>query len=195
MFTFVIASARRRRTPALSRPYGRRPYGRCATARGNLPRLLPRRHRDGGGGVRVPLASAPPAAARTWTPHGTPSPPAPVCCSSTPPHSREISAAALKRQKVTWPDEFTRTEFHARVDPLHAVARDLVPRIAKLQALRDALLHDISAKAGVLREPKQPEQPEQRNAGTSPLTAVPAPRRKGGLDETGWGPEARRRHE
>lgn len=107
-------------------------------------------------------------------------------------NSREISAAAVKRQKVTWPDEFTRAEFHATVDPLHAVARDLVSRIATLHAMRDALLRDISAKAGVLREP---EEPERRSPDTPPLTAVSAPRRKGGVDETGWGPEARWRHE
>ncbi|MDX3357975.1 hypothetical protein PV703_32750, partial [Streptomyces sp. ME01-24h] len=68
-------------------------------------------------------------------------------------NGREISAAALKRQKVTWPDEFTRAEFHATADPLHTVARELLSRIATLHSLRDALLHDISAKAGVLRQP------------------------------------------
>lgn len=107
-------------------------------------------------------------------------------------NSREISALALKRLEVTWPDEFTRAAFHATADPLHAVARDLVAKLETLHALRDALLRDISAKAGVLREP---QEPEQRSSGTPPLAAVPVPRRTGGFDETGWGPEARWRHE
>lgn len=105
---------------------------------------------------------------------------------------REISALRLKSLTLTWPDRFTRADFHRVAEPLHATARLLVSKISTLHALRDALLRDISAKAGVLREPEEPEQP---SPGTPPLTAVPAPRRKGGLDETGWGQEARWRHE
>ncbi|MFC9271114.1 hypothetical protein ACFTXJ_25500 [Streptomyces zhihengii] len=67
-------------------------------------------------------------------------------------NSREISALALKRLKVVWPDRYTRAEFYEMAEPLHATARLLVAKIATLHALRDALLHDISAKAGVLQE-------------------------------------------
>ncbi|WP_393080082.1 hypothetical protein [Streptomyces sp. LN704] len=75
-------------------------------------------------------------------------------------NGREISAGALKRLEVTWPDQFTRTDFHTMADPLHAVARLLVAKTATLHTMRDALLRDISAKAGVLREPTaEPEEP------------------------------------
>ncbi|MFE5124974.1 hypothetical protein [Streptomyces sp. NPDC056669] len=88
-------------------------------------------------------------------------------------NGREISAGALKRLEVTWPDRFTRTDFHTMADPLHAVARLLVAKIATLHTLRDALLRDISAKAGVLREPTA----EQEEQGT------PAPRPTAGRTE------------
>lgn len=68
-------------------------------------------------------------------------------------NAREISALALKRLKVTWPDQFTRSAFHRMAEPLHATARLHISKIATLHNLRDALLRDISAKAGVLREP------------------------------------------
>ncbi|GAA1927035.1 hypothetical protein GCM10009716_38880 [Streptomyces sodiiphilus] len=68
-------------------------------------------------------------------------------------NGREISAGALKRLEVTWPDRCTRSDFHTMADPLHTMARLLVAKIATLHTLRDALLRDISAKAGVLREP------------------------------------------
>lgn len=108
-------------------------------------------------------------------------------------NGREISAAALKRQEVTWPDEFTRAEFHATVDPLHAVVRNLVSKGATLQALRDALLRDISAKAGVLREPTT--APEEDGTRASSPTAVPPPRigrtgnASGCFQEASWAPE------
>jgi type I restriction enzyme S subunit len=81
-------------------------------------------------------------------------------------NGREISAGALKRLEVTWPDQFTRTDFHTMADPLHAVARLLVAKIATLHTMRDALLRDISAKAGVLRDPAA--EPEEQG--------TPAPR-------------------
>ncbi|MFH8490183.1 hypothetical protein [Streptomyces longisporoflavus] len=100
--------------------------------------------------------------------------------------SREISARALKRLEVTWPDRFTRAAFHKQVDPLHTAARLLVSKIATLHALRDALFRDISAKAGVLREPTA--EPGERSAGT----ASPAPRIRHNLYESGWDLESRR---
>lgn len=89
-------------------------------------------------------------------------------------NGREISAGALKRLEVTWPDRFTRTDFHAMAEPLHAVARLLVAKIATLHTLRDALLRDISAKAGVLREPTA--EPEEQGAPAPRPTAAPSPR-------------------
>ncbi|WP_107102878.1 hypothetical protein [Streptomyces torulosus] len=89
-------------------------------------------------------------------------------------NGREISARALKRLEVTWPDQFTRTEFHTMAGPLHAVMRLLVAKIATLHSLRDALLHDISAKAGVLREPTA--EPEEQGT-PAPAHRGPAPRR------------------
>nr|WSZ97516.1 hypothetical protein OH820_19320 [Streptomyces sp. NBC_00857] len=65
-------------------------------------------------------------------------------------NAREISARALKRLSIAWPDSITRADFHAMTDPLHAVARQLVSESATLHDLKDALLRDISAKAGVL---------------------------------------------
>lgn len=77
-------------------------------------------------------------------------------------NSREISAGALKDLEVTWPDRWTRVDFHRTAEPLHALARFLVSKITTLHALRDTLLNDISAKAGVLREPTA--EPEERGA-------------------------------
>ncbi|WP_240812919.1 hypothetical protein [Streptomyces sp. DASNCL29] len=91
-------------------------------------------------------------------------------------NGREISAGALKRLEVTWPDRCTRTDFHTMADPLHAMARLLVAKIATLHTLRDALLRDISAKAGVLREPTT--EPEEQSA--------PAPRPTAGPRTTGY---------
>ncbi|MEU2837142.1 hypothetical protein ABZ776_08580 [Streptomyces sp. NPDC007076] len=105
-------------------------------------------------------------------------------------NAREISALALKRLKVTWPDQFTRTAFHRMAEPLHATARLLVSKIATLHNLRDALLRDISAKAGVLREPAA--QPGEEGAHTPHPTAVPAPRGGKSGHESGWSPETRR---
>ncbi|MEV6407662.1 MULTISPECIES: restriction endonuclease subunit S domain-containing protein [Streptomyces] len=87
-------------------------------------------------------------------------------------NSREISAHALKRLEITWPDRFTRTDFHAMAEPLHAVARHMVAKIATLHTLRDTLLRDISAKAGVLREPTT--EPQERGAPPPRPTTGPA---------------------
>ncbi|MFE4021758.1 hypothetical protein ACFXPZ_30865 [Streptomyces sp. NPDC059101] len=65
-------------------------------------------------------------------------------------NTREISAYALRHLSITWTDSITRANFHDMTDPLHAVARQLVSKSATLHELKDALLHDISAKAGVL---------------------------------------------
>ncbi|MFI9580384.1 hypothetical protein ACIHCQ_00680 [Streptomyces sp. NPDC052236] len=105
-------------------------------------------------------------------------------------NAREVSALALKRLKVTWPDQFTRTAFHRMAEPLHATARLLVSKIATLHNLRDALLRDISAKAGVLREPAA--QPGEEGSLTPRPTGVPAPRGGKTGNESGWSPEARR---
>ncbi|MCJ0868537.1 hypothetical protein [Streptomyces sp. AP-93] len=78
-------------------------------------------------------------------------------------NGREISAKTLKRLEVTWPDQFTRTDFHTMAEPPHAVARLLMSKTETLHALRDALLRDISAKAGVLREPSA--QPREATTG------------------------------
>ncbi|WP_413103270.1 hypothetical protein [Streptomyces sp. Inha503] len=95
-------------------------------------------------------------------------------------NGREISAGALKRLEVTWPDRFTRTDFHTMADPLHAMARLLVAKIATLHTLRDALLRDISAKAGVLRQPTT--EPEEQSAPAPRPTAGPVPRGMTGKD-------------
>ncbi|WP_327215368.1 hypothetical protein OG483_17565 [[Kitasatospora] papulosa] len=76
-------------------------------------------------------------------------------------NAREISARALSRMSITWPDSFTRADFHNMTDPLHAVARQLVSESATLHGLKDALLRDISAKAGVLLE-QEAEPDEER---------------------------------
>lgn len=76
-------------------------------------------------------------------------------------NAREISARALSRLSIAWPDSFTRADFHNMTDPLHAVARQLVSESATLHDLKDALLRDISAKAGVLLE-QEAEPDEER---------------------------------
>lgn len=94
--------------------------------------------------------------------------------------AKEPARRALKRLEVTWPDRFTRTDFHTVADPLHAMARLLVAKIATLHTLRDALLRDISAKAGVLREPTT--EPEEQSAPAPRPTAGPASRGMTGND-------------
>ncbi|WP_405769860.1 hypothetical protein [Streptomyces sp. NBC_01538] len=79
-------------------------------------------------------------------------------------NAREISARALSRMSITWPDSFTRADFHNMTDPLHAVARQLVSESATLHDLKDALLRDISAKADVLLE--QEAEPDEERAYT-----------------------------
>ncbi|MFW6724658.1 hypothetical protein ACHZ98_31825 [Streptomyces sp. MAR4 CNY-716] len=78
---------------------------------------------------------------------------------------REISARALKGLVITWPDRHARADFHRVAESLHATSRLLVSKIATLRALRDALLHDIAAKAGILRKPTDGEE-----TGSSQLT-------------------------
>ncbi|OBQ49261.1 hypothetical protein A4U61_30450 [Streptomyces sp. H-KF8] len=95
---------------------------------------------------------------------------------------REISALRLRSLALTWPGRFTRADFRRSAEPLHATARLLVSKIATLHTLREALLRDISAKAGVLREPTT--EPEGQHL------ALSAPRGEGNLDESGWGLEA-----
>lgn len=67
-------------------------------------------------------------------------------------NAREISARAFSRLSVAWPDVDTRARFQELAAPLHAMASKLVAEIRTLYDLKDALLRDISAKAGVLRE-------------------------------------------
>ncbi|MFE9043723.1 hypothetical protein ACFYOG_22825 [Streptomyces sp. NPDC007818] len=108
-------------------------------------------------------------------------------------NGREISAGALKRLEVTWPDRWTRADFHRTAEPLHAMARFLASKITTLHALRDALLHDISAKAGVLREPTA--EPDERGSRAPRPAEVPAPRGSRTGHEPGWSLENRRGHE
>lgn len=104
-------------------------------------------------------------------------------------NGREISARALKSLEVSWPDRLTRADFHKTAEPLHAVARLLVSRIATLNALRDALLRDISAKAGILRDPTV--EPGEQGTGTPRPTAISVPRAGRPDNKSGWSPEAR----
>lgn len=104
--------------------------------------------------------------------------------------AREVSARALSRLNINWPDSRTRADFHTMTEPLHAVARLLVSEIAILQDLKDALLRDISAKAGVLQE--QEAELEEEGLHLSRLPAIPAPRGVTAGNETGWFPEKRR---
>jgi len=105
-------------------------------------------------------------------------------------NAREISARALSRLSITWPDSITRTDFHTRTDPLHAVARQLVSESATLHDLKDALLRDISAKAGVLLE--QEAEPDEERVYPPRPSMVPTPREATTGHESGWSPENRR---
>lgn len=99
-------------------------------------------------------------------------------------NSREISARALKSLDITWPDRFTRADFHRVAEPLHATARLLVSKIATLHALRDALLRDISAKAGVLLEQEAEGDEKDVHGARSP--GFPAQREAMTGHESGW---------
>lgn len=61
-------------------------------------------------------------------------------------NSRDISARAVSRLNIAWPDQTIRNDFHTKVDPLHVTARQLVSTISRLRALKNAILSDISAK-------------------------------------------------
>lgn len=88
-------------------------------------------------------------------------------------NGREISALALRRLEITWPDRFSRAEFHRAAEPLHEAAQLLVSRIATLHDLRNALLRDISAKAGILREPAT--ESAERDTGAPDHAEIPLP--------------------
>lgn len=62
-------------------------------------------------------------------------------------NSRDISARAVSRLNIAWPDQTIRDDFHTKVDPLHVTARQLVSSISRLRGLKDAILRDISSKA------------------------------------------------
>ncbi|MFE6932467.1 hypothetical protein ACFVDT_10640 [Streptomyces sp. NPDC057699] len=108
-------------------------------------------------------------------------------------NSREISALALRRLKITWPDRFSRAEFHKAAEPLHEAAQLLVSKIATLHDLQNSLLRDISAKAGILREPTT--KSAEQGTGAPHPAEVPAPRASRTGHEPGWPPEYRRAHE
>ncbi|MGW3656283.1 hypothetical protein ACWD6R_11475 [Streptomyces sp. NPDC005151] len=103
-------------------------------------------------------------------------------------NAREVSARALSRLSITWPELGTRADFHAVADPLHAMAKQLVSDVATLHDLKDSLLRDISAKAGALLE--QEAEPDEKH--TYPRSAIPTPRESSTGHETGWPPENRR---
>ncbi|MFJ6298890.1 hypothetical protein ACIQJX_36770 [Streptomyces griseoviridis] len=105
-------------------------------------------------------------------------------------NAREISARALSRLSISWPDSTTRGDFHTLTDPLHAMARQLVSEIATLHDLKDALLRDISAKAGVLLE--QEAEPDEERVNVPRPSMVPTPREAATGHESGWSPENRR---
>jgi type I restriction enzyme S subunit len=105
-------------------------------------------------------------------------------------NAREISARALSRLSISWPDSTTRGDFHTLTDPLHAMARQLVSEIATLHDLKDALLRDISAKAGVLLE--QEAEPDEEPVHPPRPSMVPAPREGATGHESGWSSENRR---
>ncbi|GAB2957547.1 hypothetical protein GCM10023080_016360 [Streptomyces pseudoechinosporeus] len=105
-------------------------------------------------------------------------------------NAREISARALSRLSITWPDSSTRADFHTMTDPLHAVARQLVSESATLHDLKDALLRDISTKAGVLLE--QEAEPDEKRVYPPRPSVVPSPREATTGHESGWSPENRR---
>ncbi|MFF4179900.1 hypothetical protein [Streptomyces sp. NPDC001750] len=102
-------------------------------------------------------------------------------------NAREISARALSRLGITWPDSITRADFHAMTDPLHAVARQLVSKVATLHDLKDALLRDISAKAGAVLEQK--EEPDEERVYPTRPPVIPPTRKASTGHESGWSPE------
>ncbi|MGD9485121.1 hypothetical protein WDH52_18015 [Streptomyces sp. TRM70308] len=108
-------------------------------------------------------------------------------------NSREISSLALRRLKITWPDWFSRAEFHKAAGPLHEATQLLVSKIATLHDLRNALLRDISAKAGILRE--STDKSAKQSAGAPHRAEMLAPHVGRTGHESGWPPEHRRAHE
>ncbi|WP_187827282.1 hypothetical protein [Streptomyces sp. TRM68367] len=71
--------------------------------------------------------------------------------------------------------------------PLHSVARQLVSKVATLHDLKDALLRDISAKAGVVLE-REPEPGEEHVQPPRP-PAIPQPREATTGHASGWSPQ------
>ncbi|TVL90447.1 hypothetical protein [Streptomyces sp. SAJ15] len=105
-------------------------------------------------------------------------------------NAREISARALSRLSIVWPDSTTRGDFHTLTGPLHAMARQLVSESATLHDLKDALLRDISAKAGILL--KQEAEPGEERVHPPQPSMAPTPREATTGHEPGWSPENRR---
>ncbi|MFF5669769.1 hypothetical protein ACFY8S_06440 [Streptomyces hygroscopicus] len=101
-------------------------------------------------------------------------------------NGREISARALSRLSIAWPDSTTRGDFHTMTDPLHAMARQLVSESATLHDLRDALLRDISAKARMLLE--QEAEPDEERVHPPQPSIVPTPSEAATGHESGWSP-------
>lgn len=99
-------------------------------------------------------------------------------------NAREISARALLRLSITWPDANTRADFHAVADPLHAVARQLISKVATLHDLKDALLHDISARTRDVLEQEAESSDEDVDATHSPT--FPAQGEVTADHESGW---------
>lgn len=104
-------------------------------------------------------------------------------------NAREISARALSRLSLAWPDSITRADFHTMTDPLHATARQLVSESATLHDLKDALLRDISAKAGVLLEQEAELNEEDVHPPRPSMTSTP--REATTSHESGWSLENR----
>lgn len=105
-------------------------------------------------------------------------------------NAREISARALSRLSLAWPDSITRADFHSMAGPLHAMARQLVSESATLHDLKDALLRDISAKAGVLLE--QEAEPDEEGVHPPRPSMVPTTREATTSHESGWSAGNRR---
>ncbi len=99
-------------------------------------------------------------------------------------NAREISARALSGLSVMWPDSTTRADFHTVADPLHAVARQLISKVATLHDLKDALLRDISAKARDVLEEEAESGDEDVDATHSLI--FPAQREVTTDHESGW---------
>lgn len=73
-------------------------------------------------------------------------------------NSRDISARALARLNIAWPDQTIRERFHTKVDPLHATARQLASAISTLRTLKDAIQRDVSPRArAVLERGNEPD--------------------------------------